>query len=190
MGHDVDHLTCVVDDIRAGIDRDALADGLTADGQGRHQARKHQRHDGRKAQPEIAEDLGGNGRRSGAGDDAADITDNVIADGTDALGVPKEHDALLRAPDLPGRHCVEGFFVGGSHGHADNIKNDADEDDHQQNEKGHDHGAFAHDKIGHQADGGRGGDGGKENGDDPVPGPAFFFHFRGLRVGFCQDTFS
>ena len=145
---------------------------------------------GTTAQLKIAEDLGRNGGGGGAGDDAADVTDHIVADRADPLGIAQQADALPRSLDLPGRHGVEGLFVRSGHRHADDIEDDADEDDQQQNEEGHDHGAFAHDIIRDQADGSRDGNGGKENGDDPVAGPAFFLFFRSLRVRFCQNAFS
>ena len=68
MGHGVDDLARVIDDIGTVIDRDALAHGLAANGQGRHQTGKSQRHDGSEAELKILEPLGRDGGGGGAGD--------------------------------------------------------------------------------------------------------------------------
>ena len=186
MGHGIDHLTGVIDDIGTAADGDALTHGLTSDGERRNKAGQHQRYDRGKAQLKAAQHLGCNGCRGRAGNNAADVAHHIVADGADPLGVAQQHDALLRAFDLSRGHGVEGLFVGSGHSHAHNVKQDADEHDHQQNEKGHDHGALSHDEIGHQGNGRRDGDGCKENTDDPSAGLALLLFL----IGFCQGSFS
>ena len=83
MKHSAHH----VNDLRAGIDGEGLADGLAAHGQPRHESGHDQRNAPRPAYLHLSEDQRRNGRRRAAGDNAADVAHHVVADGADPLRV-------------------------------------------------------------------------------------------------------
>ena len=80
----------------------------------------------------MGQQLHGDGSRSTAGYDAADITHHIIADGADPLRVAQQRNGFLGAGNLPGRHGMERLFIRRGHRHTDNIKNNTDQNDKKQ----------------------------------------------------------
>ena len=75
------------------------------------------------------------GRRGGAGDDAADIADHVVAERRHAPGVSDQLQRLRRFRHLARRHRVKRLFVRRRHRNADDIKHNADGNDADENHK-------------------------------------------------------
>ena len=92
----------------------------------------------------IDQDQRGDGRRSTTGHDAADIADHVAADGTDTLCITQQPDRLLGADDLTRRHGMEGFFIGRCDCHANDIKDDTNQNNCKQDQKACNNAAAAH----------------------------------------------
>ena len=109
-----------------GIDSQALADGLAANGQTGYQSRHHERYRRRPGKAELLQDLRRNCRRSRAGHNAADITDHIVANRANALSIAKKPNGLVGTGYLPGRHGVKGLFISRGDRHAYNIKYDTD----------------------------------------------------------------
>ena len=90
-----------------------------------------------------------------------------ITDGADPLGIAQQFDGLLGTGHLSCRHGMERLFIGGGHSHADDVKNNTHQNNDQQDQERHRHGAVFHQNIGKQRNGAGNKHGRKEYGDDP-----------------------
>ena len=183
----MDHPAHGMHDGGAGIHRKGLADGFAANGEAGCQGGHQQGYHLGPGKVEIGKDLGGDGGRSAAGHDTADIAHHVIADGADPLGIAQQGDGLPGAGYLPGRHGMEGLFVSRGHRHTDDIENNTHQNDDQQDEKGDGHGAVLHENIRQQGNGAGNQNRDEKNGNDPA-GRLLALLFGSARICFGQGT--
>lgn len=148
-------------------DSEGFTEGLSADceagdkgGDGQGQGGRTDRDKGLKAQ-----DDNGSGR---TGDDAADIANDIVAEAGDFVCFTDEAQCLACAGDFAGRHRVEGFFIGGGNGNADDIEEYAQEDEGGQDGEGGDEVRAFEGFAGGEAEGGGEDDGNDEDLDSPT----------------------
>ena len=161
--------TDTMHDLCAGVDGISLADCLTTNRQAgndrRHEEAEHLRPGKRL---HTRQKLRGDRSRGRAGDNATNVANNIVADGADTLRIAQKADRLLGTPHTAGSHGMERFFIGSGHSHADHIEYNADQDDHQQNQKSNRHGAYGHQRIGYKCDRCGHQNCNKKNRDDPT----------------------
>lgn len=121
-----------------------------------------------------AEDDNGGGR---TGDDAADIADDVVAEAGDFVSSTDEAEGFACAGDFAGGHRVEGFFVGGGDGDADDIEEDTEKDEGGQDGEGGDKVRAFEGFAGGEAEGGGEDDGNDEDLYSPTGRIVRFFCF-------------
>ena len=126
-----------------------LAQGLAADGHTGNQGRNGQgHHHGVEAQGVLELHHDDSGR--GAADDAADIAHHVVAEAGDLVGPADQTQRLPGAGDLVGSHGVEGPLVRRRHRHADDIKEDAQQDKPHEHAEGQGQSGPRHSLVGHE----------------------------------------
>ena len=69
--------------------------------------------------------LNRNHGRCRTGDNAADVTHDIIADRGNLSGIAKQPDSFHAARNLPGSHGVKGLFFSGRNRNSQQIKEDA-----------------------------------------------------------------
>ena len=138
------HLSYHMHNVCAGMNGKGFADSLAAHRQSGNQGRHQQRNHLRPCKLEGTKHLRRNGRRSRTGHNAANVTNHIIADGTDLFRASQKLDCLLSARHFSCRHGMEGLFIGRGNCHADNIKQNTYKDNYQQNDKSHRHRAGGH----------------------------------------------
>jgi hypothetical protein len=180
-----DNLTYRMDDGRTGIDGNAFTNGLTAYRQTRAEGGHEQRNDLRPGTIKITDYLHRNGGRGGAGHDTADVAHHIVADGADPFGVPQKADGSSGTGNLPGSHGVERLFIGSGYSHADNVKDNTDEDNGKENEKCHRCGAVLHENVGKERNCTGNQNGHQKNGDNPLD-LLFSFPFGSFRIRFSH----
>lgn len=165
-----------IDNFRTGINGKGLTDGFTADGQTGNKRRHDKQHDSRPSERKILQNLRRNGSRCGAGDDTADITNNIIANRADTFGIVQKRDRLSGTGHFTGSHGIERLFIRGSDSDANDIKDNAYQNDGKQNHKGDCNPADSHDLFRNKGDRTGNKDRYQKNGDHPANGLiAFLF---------------
>ena len=128
------HLRRQVDDILALFHGDLFADGFAADRQSGNERRDHGGYDD-AAPAEAVLQQHDDDRRGRAADDAADVTDHIVAERGDLFRVADEVQRLLRALDTVRGHRIERLGIRRRHGDADDIEQDAQRNEQQQDQR-------------------------------------------------------
>ena len=136
-----------MNDGRTGTDRKSLTQCLAAYGQACGQGTHQKGYNLGPGKFKAGENGCSNGCGGTAGYNTADITNNVIADRTDTLGIAQKADGLLGTGHFSGSHGMERFFIRTGHSHTNNIEYNTNKNNDQQNQKGHRHGTSGHEQV-------------------------------------------
>jgi hypothetical protein len=172
-----------MNNIGRGIHRKGLADGLAANRQARNKSRHQQADDPGPADLKILQKLHCDGCRCAAGNNAANITNHIVANRAYLFCLPQQLNGLPSTGNLSCCHGVERRLVSRCNGNTDHIKNDADKNDDQQNNERNENTAAVHDLFRDQRDHAGYQDRYKENDKDPADGLISLL-FRGTWVRF------
>ena len=89
------------DDLRGFVDGKGFAHGLPAHSDAGHQGR-HQNVQPKRRAAVTAQHNGGNGSGGSAGDNAADIADDIVAEGRDLIRLyPDGHEEVIKENLIP-----------------------------------------------------------------------------------------